>query len=594
VTVPAPAGRPGGAARLLPALAWLAAYQRPWLGVDVVAGLTAGAIVIPKAMAYATIAGLPLQVGLYTAFLPMVVYAALGTSRVLSVSTTTTLAILSAAAMGEALQAHPGLEPATATATLAVLVGGLLLLARVLRLGFVANFISDPVLTGFKAGIGLVIVVDQVPKLLGLHLQKAGWFRDVASIVRHVPETSVATLLVALGTFAVIVLLERHLPRAPAPLLAVAAGIGASAALGLSARGVGVVGTIPGGIPGLVRPDLSLMLELWPAAAGIALMSFTETIAAARAFARQGDPRPDSNQELVGLGAANVVGGLFGAMPCGGGTSQTAVNANAGARTQVSALATAAMAVATMLFLAPVLGPMPNATLAAVVIAYSVGLIQLGDFRAIRSIRTMEFHWALAACLGVMVLGTLRGILAAVVLSMASLLYLASTPPVRVMGRKPGTSIFRARSAEHPEDESFPGLLIARPEGRLYFGNAAAVAERIRQLVAEHRPRVLLLDLGAVPGLEYTALQMLVAADDRLREQGLELWLARLNPDALELVKRTPLADRLGRERMHLTVQAAVEAWQERQARTADLGGGAQPPAVAPEATDRRLSGPGS
>jgi len=563
--VPATEGS-GGAARLVPAFAWLAAYQRPWLKLDVLAGLTTGAIVIPKAMAYATIAGLPLQVGLYTAFLPMVVYAVLGTSRVLSVSTTTTLAILSAAAMGAALQAHPELDPATATVTLAVLVGAILLAARLLRLGFVANFISDPVLTGFKAGIGLVIVVDQVPKLLGLHLQKAGWFRDVASVVRHAPETSVATLLVALGTFALIVLLERFLPRAPAPLLAVAGGIAASAAMGLSAQGVSTVGTIPGGLPALAWPDLPLMLELWPAATGIALMSFTETIAAARAFAGQHDPRPDSNQELVALGAANAVGGLFGAMPSGGGTSQTAVNASAGARTQVSALATAAMAVASMLFLAPVLGPMPNATLAAVVIAYSIGLIQLGDFAAIRSVRTMEFRWALAACLGVMVLGTLKGILAAVLLSMASLLYLASTPSVRVLGRKPGTGLFRARSDEHPEDEAFPGLLIARPEGRLYFGNAAAVAEKLRQLVAEHRPRVLLLDFGAVPGFEYTALQMLVGADDRLREQGIELWLARLNPEAYQLVKRTPLAERLGRERMFLTVADAVAAWERRAA----------------------------
>jgi SulP family sulfate permease len=515
-------------------------------------------------MAYATIAGLPLQVGLYTAFLPMVVYAVLGTSRVLSVSTTTTLAILSAAAMGGALQAHPELDAATATVTLAVLVGALLLVARLLRLGFVANFISDPVLTGFKAGIGLVIVVDQVPKLLGLHLQKAGWFRDVVSTVRHVPETSVATLLVALGTFALILVLERYLPRAPAPLLAVAGGIGASAALGLSAQGVSVVGRIPGGFPALAWPDLGLVLELWPAAAGIALMSFTETIAAARAFAGQHDPRPDSNQELVALGAANAVGGLFGAMPSGGGTSQTAVNANAGAHSQVSALATAAMAVATMLFLAPVLGPMPNATLAAVVIAYSVGLIQLGDFKAIRAVRTMEFRWALAACLGVMVLGTLKGILAAVLLSMAGLLHLSSVPSVRLLGRKPGTSVFRPRSEEHPGDETFPGLLIARPEGRLYFGNAGAVAEQLRQHLGSAPPRVLLLDCGAIPGFEYTALQMLVTAEDRLREIGTELWLAGLNPEALELVRRTPLAERLGRARMFFTVEDAVAAWERR------------------------------
>src|SRR5688572_9404853 len=311
---------------MVPALRWLASYDRSFLGADIVAGLTTAAIVIPKAMAYATIAGLPLQVGLYTAFLPMVVYALLGTSRVLSVSTTTTIAILGATALGAATEAHPGLSPITATATLAILVGAILLVARLARLGFLANFISEPVLVGFKAGIGLVIVVDQLPKLLGLHIHKEGFFRDLAAIAGHAPETSVPTLLVAVATFAVIVIFEKWVPRAPAPLVAVAGGIAASAMLGLEAQGVSIVGKIPGGFPALSLPDISLFREMWPAAAGIALMSFTETIAAARAFARPGDPRPDSNQELLAIGAGNVVGGLFGAMPSGGGTSQTAVN----------------------------------------------------------------------------------------------------------------------------------------------------------------------------------------------------------------------------------------------------------------------------
>jgi MFS superfamily sulfate permease-like transporter len=223
------------------------------------------------------------------------------------------------------------------------------------------------------------------------------------------------------------------------------------------------------------------------------------------------------------------------------------------------------MAVATMVVLAPVMGAMPNATLAAVVIAYSIGLVQPAEFVAIRGVRTMEFRWALAACLGVMVLGTLKGILAAVLLSMATLLYQANKGAVRVLGRKRGTSVFRPRTEEHPEDEAFPGLLIVRPEGRLYFGNAASVSERIRQLAGDEGPEVLLIDFGAVPGVEYTALQMLVAAEARMGEHGVELWLAGLNPEALELVKRTPLADRLGRERMFFTVEDAVAAWQRRR-----------------------------
>src|SRR5512139_3397340 len=231
-------GSPPSGPSLIPAMGWMAAYERSWLKADVVAGLTTGAIVIPKAMAYATIAGLPLQVGLYTAFLPMVVYALLGTSRMLSVSTTTTIAILGATAIGSVMQASPGTGAVTATATLAVLVGAILLVARLFRLGFVANFISDPVLVGFKAGIGLVIVVDQLPKLLGVHIHKEGFFREILSIGAHAPETSMVTLAVAVATFAIIIVFEKWIPKWPAPLVAVAAAIGAAAFLGLADRGV--------------------------------------------------------------------------------------------------------------------------------------------------------------------------------------------------------------------------------------------------------------------------------------------------------------------------------------------------------------------
>ena len=544
---------------------WVRSYDRGWIRPDVIAGLTTSAIVIPKAMAYATIAGLPLQVGLYAAFIPMVVYAILGTSRVLSVSTTTTIAILTGAALGTLAQEHPEVSPVTATATLACLVGAILFVARLFRLGFVANFISDPVLTGFKAGIGFVIVLDQLPKLLGFKIHKEGFFLDLVEIVRHLPETSSITLMVALGTFAVIIAFEKFLPRAPTPLIAVGTGIAASVLLGLQARGVSVVGDIPSGFPSLTLPNLRLVLDMWPAAAGIALMSFTETIACGRAFAAPGDPRPDSNQELVALGAGNVIGGLFGAMPSGGGASQTALNRSTGARTQVAAIVTASMAVATMLFLAPVLGPMPNATLAAVVIAYSIGLISPREIEAVRRVRTIEFRWVIAACLGVILLGTLKGILVAVLLSMAGLLHLANNPPLHILGRKPGTNVFRPRAPEHPDDETWPGLAIVRTEGRMYFGNAPTIGEKIRALIDETKPKVVVFDCSAIPGFEFTALKMLVDAEERFRGQGVELWLAALSPESLEMVRRTPLAERLGNDRMFFTVEAAVDAYAKRR-----------------------------
>jgi MFS superfamily sulfate permease-like transporter len=414
--------------------------------------------------------------------------------------------------------------------------------------------------------VGCVIVVDQLPKLLGIHIQKAGFFRDAASIATHVPELSKPTLLVALGTLAVIALAKRFLPKSPAPLLAVAIGITASAVAGLEAAGVSVVGAIQGGWPKLRLPQPSLMMAMWPAAAGIALISFTESIAAARAFARTTDPPVDANRELFALGAANAAGAFIGSMPAGGGTSQTAVNRKAGAQTQASSLVVAATALATLLFLAPVLGLMPHATLAAVVIAYSIGLVSPVELKAIRRVRTMEFRWALAACLGVMVLGTLKGILAAIVLSLAGLMSLANNPRVDELRRKRGTNVFRPVSPEHPEDEAVPGLLIARPEGRVYFGNAERVLEKVHALALVAKPQVLLLDGSAIPGLEYTSLKMLVETEERMRASDVELWLAALNPEVLDLVRRTPLAERLGRERMFFTVEQAVAAFEARLA----------------------------
>jgi SulP family sulfate permease len=542
--------------------------SRRYFAADIIPGLTTAAVVLPKALAYATIALLPVQAGLFAALVPMAVYAVLGTSRLLSVSTTTPIAILCATAIGGSLSADPTLDPLVASATLSLLVGLMLVGARVLRFGFVANFISEPVLTGFKAGVGIVIVVDQLPKLLGIHIHKEGFFRDLASIVAHITELSWATLAVAMMTFAIIAFAKRFLPKSPAPLLAVAAGIGASAILGLEAAGVSVVGTIQAGIPVPKLPQPSLFEAMWPAAAGIALISFTESIAAARAFIRPSDPPLDANRELLALGVANAAGALIGSMPAGGGTSQTAVNRTAGAQTQASSLVVSAAALATLLFLAPVLALMPHATLAAVVIAYSIGLVDPKQMAAIRRVRTMEFRWAMVTCLGVMMLGTLNGIMVAIVLSLMDLIRLSNDPLVDLMVRIPGSRVFRPRSPDHPADETVPGLLIARPVGRIYFGNAENTGGKLMALVRAASPRVILLDCSAIPGLEYTALKMLVAGEARLREEGTELWLAALNPEMLELVRRTPLAERLGRERMFLTVEEAVTAFEARDRAT--------------------------
>ncbi len=426
-------------------------------------------------------------------------------------------------------------------------------------LGVVANFISTPVLTGFKAGIGLVVVLDQVPKLLGTHISKEGFFRDLLSIAQQFPETSLITLAVAAVTFPVLIGMERLWPHSPAPLVGVGGAIAASWLFGLQAQGVAIVGLIPQGLPSLTLPDLALVEQLLPGALGIALMSFTKSIAAGRAFALPGDPPISANRELIATGAANLGGALLGAMPAGGGTSQTAVVRAVGGRSQKASLVTAGAAAATMLLLAPLLGLLPYATLAAVVITYSIGLIQPAEFCAIRRVRTMEFRWALVACFGVLLLGTLKGIVVAIVVSMIALASQTAHPRVSVIGRKRGADVLRPLAPENPDDKTFPGLLIVRPEGRLYFVNVQQVGEEIRALIEQHKPRVVALDMSRVPDIEYSALQLLIEREKRASEQAPALWLVGLNPGVLEVVRRSGLADRLGSERLLYNAQAAIE-----------------------------------
>jgi SulP family sulfate permease len=541
----------------LPIADWLFNYQKDWLRPDLIAGVTAAAVVIPKAMAYATIAGLPVQAGLYTVLVPMAIYSVLGSSRPLSVSTTTTISVLTGA---ELSQLVPGGDPSSLLRTLAMLtllVGGFLVLASLLRLGFIANFISEPVLVGFKAGIGVVIVLDQVPKILGIHFPRGSFFHNLVAIAHSIPEASLTTLAVGFTMIAILVGIERF-PRAPAPLIAVAAGIIGARILGLHAHGVELVGRIPQGLPSLIVPEFALAAELWPGALGIALMSFTETIAAGRAFASGDEPAPRANEELLATGLANAGGAFLGAMPAGGGTTQTAVNRLAGARTQLAELVTAAVALATVLLLAPFLALMPQATLAAVVIVYSIGLIRPREFREILEIRRTEFIWALTAFAGVILLGTLKGIIVAIVLSLVALAAQVTDPPVYVLGRKPGTNVFRPRSKEHAQDETYPGLLLLRLEGRIFFANAEQVGQKIRLLVSEAHPTVVVLDLSPVFDLEYTALKALSEGEKRQRERGVDTWLVGLNPGVLQMIQKSPLGNALGHAKMQFNLELAV------------------------------------
>jgi sulfate permease, SulP family len=347
--------------------------------------------------------------------------------------------------------------------------------------------------------------------------------------------------------------------------VAVALGVAAAGFLGLKDAGVALTGPIPAQLPAPALPNLSELRSLWAGGLGMALMCFTESIAAGRAFARHDDPRPLPNRELLALGAANLAGSFFQSFPAGGGTSQTAVNSRAGARSQVSELVTVAMVVATLLFLSPLISLLPQATLAAVVIVTTLPLLSTAGFRSILRVRRTEFLWALAACAGVVVVGTLRGIMVAVAISVATLVYQANHPLVYAVRRKPGTDVFRPQSLAHPDDESIPGLLIVRTEGRMTFASAPQTRERMGTLIADAHPQVVILECSAIPDIEYTALCNLTRAEDGLRQRGISLWLSALNPQALEVVRRSPLGQILGPQRMFCNLTDAVTAYEARE-----------------------------
>ncbi len=554
--------RPTGIAQYIPALAWLRRYPRTWLRPDIVAGLVTSAVVIPQAMAYATLAGLPVEVGLYTALVAIPVYVFLGTSRPLSVSVTSTIAILTATTLASVVQSSNPYDYILPAATLAFIVGGFLLIAAVLRLGFIANFISAPVLTGFKAGIGLVIFIGQLGKLLGVSVARDGPFETILNLLRNLDQLSLPTVVLSAITLAILLLLPRTKTRLPAPLVAVAFGIAVSWLIDLEAIGVALVDPIPAGLPSFALPDLSLFSDLWIGALGIALISFTESAAAARTFAHRKDPPVRANQELLALGAANLASGFLQGVPAGGGTSQTAVNEDSGARSQIAALATGAVVLITLLFLAPIVSLMPAATLGALVLVAAIGLLDIAEFRALRRLHGDEFWWAVIAFAGVAFIGTLEGIVIAVMVTLLDLIRHASDPPIYKIGRKPGTRVYRSL-VDHPSDETVEGMLILRSEGLIFFGNASELRQKIRAIADRERPKTLVFELSAVPALEYSGLKELTELEEELRESGIILWLASINPAVFELIDRAPLGATMGHERMFVDLNSAVEQFEK-------------------------------
>jgi len=522
----------------LPVFTSLHGYQRGWVRGDLIAGLTVWAVLVPEALAYASIAGVSPVIGLYAAPGALIFYAAFGSSRHLVVGPMAATAALSAAAVGEVAAGRSG-QFAVLTVTLALTTGMVALLAGLLRLGFVANFISEPVLKGFIVGLALTIIVGQVPKLLGVGKGSGDFFGQLWYLLAHLGDAKWLEIVVGLGSLAVVLALRRFAPVVPAPLVAVLLGILAVHVFSLDKHGLDIVGHITGGLPSFGLPHVPAVdyLKLTGSAVGIMLVGFAEGLGAAKTYATRNGYQISPNRELIGLGVANLASGLSSGMVVNGSLSKTAVNGSAGARTQASGLVVAVLTVVTLLFLTGLFEDLPEATLAAVVIA---ALIELVDFAALRTLyrsssarlgkiygfaARADFIAAVAAMLGVLVFDTLPGLVIGVADSLLLLLYRVSRPHVAVLGEIPGGGEW-ADVDHHPEDQATPGVAVLRVESGLFFANADYVRGVIELAAARDETTAVVLDCATMPSVDVTAARMLSQLAADLRRQGVRLVLA--------------------------------------------------------------------
>ena len=547
-------------------------YRSSWLRGDLVAGLTVWAVLVPESLAYATIAGVSPVVGLYAAVPALLLYAVLGSSRQLIVATMSGTAALSASVVvGFASPGSGGFT--TTTAALAVVVGVMSVVAGLCRLGFLASFISEPVLKGFIIGLALTIIIGQVPALLGIDKPSGDFFEKLWGVVTHLGDTRPLTALVGISALVLILLLKRFVPGVPASLVVVLAGIAAVAVFNLDHHGLAVVGTIQSGLPAFGVPDLSLhgYLDLVGPAVGVMLIGFAEGLGAAKTYAAKEGYRIDPNAELVGMGAANIGAGLCSGMVVNGSLSKTAVNGGGGAKSQVSGVMVAVLTVVTLLFLTGLFEKLPEAVLAAVVISAVIDLVDVASLRRLYGVWTgplgriygttarVDFIAAVAAMVGVLVFDTLPGLFIGIVISLLTLLYRSSRPHVARLVRDAGAAGTWVDIARHPELRADVDVVVARIESGLYFANADHVRDSIASMVTSST-RAVVLDAETMPSVDVTGAAMLVSLRSDLERRNISLLLAKSIGQVRDVVTTAePARDVPGR---YETIDDAVAAVQ--------------------------------
>ena len=560
------AARPTSIARrLLPVLGWLPAYRREWLLPDFLAGLAVWAVMVPEGMAYSGIVGVPPITGLYTIVPPLIAYALLGTSRLLVVGPDTATGLISALTVG-AIVAQGTADFNTLTSTLAILIGAFFLLFGALRMGWVAAFIPTPVMRGFIEGLVCVTIIGQVPHLLGIHGTSGNFFTKLWFVLQHLSDASLAPVLTGLLSLVAMQLLRRLAPRVPAALVVAVVATILVGLLGGEAAGVSVVGDLPSGLPHLVLPNLdpTILQELAPGALAIVLVGYAEALGGAKAAAMQGGGDIDPNQELIAHGPANILSGLFGGFLVVGSLSKTSVAMGAGARTQVANLVAAVFCFLTLVLLTPLFRGMPHPALGAIVIAAMLHLSKPGYLRDLFVRSRWEFALAAIVFAGELTLGVLQGIALGVALSLLMLIYRVSHPHGAVLGQLPGEEAYRDIE-RHPEATTFPGLLIWRASGDLFFASIDHVGEGVKAALAASRPpaKHVLVDAGSVNLMDTSACDALLNAIKELQAQGITFAFARVRDEVRERMRLGGVEAVVGPTNFYERVTDGVRAWQQ-------------------------------
>ncbi len=556
-------GSSGRLVRLVPILGWAWSYARAWLRGDLIAGVTVAALIVPKNLGYAGIAGVPLQNGLYAAAAGAILYAIFGTCRQISMGPSSGLAAVAASAVATAGITGQG-DVASFVAGLTLASGMLFLVLAVLKMGWLAQFLSRAVVTGFLFGAAIDVVIGELPKLTGTDVTGSNSFQELRSWLGTLGDASRATVVLGLVSLLVVFGLRVVAPRVPGALVLVVGGLLASYLFDLADRGVSLVGDVPRGLPSFAIPNGSLMWDhagtATVAAAALMLIGFSQTAGDARAFAAKHRYQINVDQESVAQAAANIGSGVINGMPVSTSLSASSLNDHSGARSGLASITSGVMVLLTLHVLAPLFSQLPKAVLGALIIeAVVMGMMNVPEMRRMFRVQRFDFWVAIAAIIGTLAFGVLAGVIIGIGLSLLWLVAVATHPQMPILGREPGTQVFRDVD-ENPDDELIPGVVVIRLDGGLFFATADALEDRVRDLIQPTGVRGVVLDCEGINFLDSQGSVTIDAILVLCEQAQVTLRLARLKPGVAEILTREGTVGRLGLDHIHGNVHRAVQA----------------------------------